>query len=140
MDTDQITQKAKVLVVKTSLDGHWRGVSLVARALRDNGFEVVLGGMLRPSQIAIVARDEDVELIGLNVGGRIDQKFAGSRCTVGGINAGVNIGTVFKALLLRNPDHYEPTVTQRRDRSGTLVECGGGVHRKLTTRLGTRRS
>ena len=48
MDTDQITQKAKVLVVKTSLDGHWRGVSLVARALRDNGFEVVLGGMLRP--------------------------------------------------------------------------------------------
>ena len=69
MDTDQITQKAKVLVVKTSLDGHWRGVSLVARALRDNGFEVVLGGMLRPSQIAIVARDEDVELIGLNVGG-----------------------------------------------------------------------
>ena len=72
VDTNQITQKAKVLVVKTSLDGHWRGVSLVARALRDNGFEVVLGGMLRPSQIAIVARDEDVELIGLNVGGRIE--------------------------------------------------------------------
>jgi len=64
--------RAKVLIAKTSLDGHWRGVSLVARALRDAGFEVILGGMLRPSQIAQVARDEDVDLIGLNVGGRIE--------------------------------------------------------------------
>jgi methylmalonyl-CoA mutase C-terminal domain/subunit len=64
--------RAKVLIAKTSLDGHWRGVSLVARALRDAGFEVILGGMLRPSQIAQVARDEDVDLVGLNVGGRIE--------------------------------------------------------------------
>lgn len=72
MTNDNAQPRAKVLIAKTSLDGHWRGVSLVARALRDGGFEVILGGMLRPSQIAIVARDEDVDLIGLNVGGRIE--------------------------------------------------------------------
>jgi len=72
MSSEPIQNRSKVLVVKTSLDGHWRGVSLVARALRDSGFEVILGGMLRPSQIARVASDEDVDLIGLNIGGRIE--------------------------------------------------------------------
>lgn len=63
---------ARVLIAKTSLDGHWRGTSVVARALRDAGFEVVLGGMLRPSEIARTAMDEDVDLVGLNVGGRVE--------------------------------------------------------------------
>ncbi len=62
----------KILVAKTSLDGHWRGVAVVSRALRDAGFEVVLGGMLRPSEIARIAVDEDVDLVGLNVGGRVE--------------------------------------------------------------------
>jgi methylmalonyl-CoA mutase C-terminal domain/subunit len=64
--------KTKVLIAKTSLDGHWRGVMAVARAFRDAGFDVVLGGMLRATDIAQMAADEDVELIGLNVGGRIE--------------------------------------------------------------------
>ena len=34
----------RVLVAKSSLDGHWRGVAVVARALREAGFEVILGG------------------------------------------------------------------------------------------------
>jgi methylmalonyl-CoA mutase C-terminal domain/subunit len=63
---------ARVLIAKTSLDGHWRGVAVVARGLRDAGFEVVLGGMLRASEIASMAAQEDVDLIGLNVGGRVD--------------------------------------------------------------------
>lgn len=63
---------ARVLIAKTSLDGHWRGTSVVARALRDAGFEVVFGGMLRPSEIARAALDEDVDLVGLNVGGRVE--------------------------------------------------------------------
>ena len=63
---------ARVLIAKTSLDGHWRGTSVVARALRDGGFEVVFGGMLRPSEIARAALDEDVDLVGLNVGGRVE--------------------------------------------------------------------
>ena len=63
---------ARILVAKTSLDGHWRGVSVVARALREAGFEIILGGEMRAGEISRVAGDEDVDLIGLNVGGRIE--------------------------------------------------------------------
>ncbi|MDH3539015.1 MAG: cobalamin-dependent protein [Acidimicrobiia bacterium] len=63
---------ARVLVAKTSLDGHWRGVSVVARALREAGFEVILGGEMRATEISRVAAHEDVDLIGLNVGGRVE--------------------------------------------------------------------
>jgi methylmalonyl-CoA mutase C-terminal domain/subunit len=61
----------RVLIAKTGLDGHWVGVSLVARALRDAGFEVVPLGMATASEIAAVAEQEDVDLVGLNVGGHI---------------------------------------------------------------------
>ena len=63
---------ARVLLAKTSLDGHWRGVMVVARALRDAGFEVVSIGMATADQIAAAARDEDVDLVGLNIGGRVE--------------------------------------------------------------------
>ena len=63
---------AKFLLAKTALDGHWRGLSLVARALRDAGFEVILAGMASDREIAGLAIDEDVDLVGLNIGGRIE--------------------------------------------------------------------
>lgn len=63
---------ARVLIAKTSLDGHWRGVNVVARALRDAGFEVILGGEMLASDIAAMAEQEDLDLIGLNVGGRVE--------------------------------------------------------------------
>jgi methylmalonyl-CoA mutase C-terminal domain/subunit len=63
---------ARVLMAKTSLDGHWRGINVVSRALRDAGFEVILAGMVTAATIARVAADEDVDLIGLNVGGRVE--------------------------------------------------------------------
>lgn len=59
-------------MAKTSLDGHWRGINVVSRALRDGGFEVILAGMVTAETIAQVAADEDVDLIGLNVGGRVE--------------------------------------------------------------------
>ena len=62
----------RVLVAKTSLDGHWRGVYLVSRALRDAGFEVVSLGQATCDHIAAAVVDEDVQLVGLNVGGRIE--------------------------------------------------------------------
>lgn len=61
----------RVVVAKTSLDGHWRGVSVVARALRDVGFEVILLGMVKDREIARAAIDEDADLVGLNIGGRV---------------------------------------------------------------------
>jgi methylmalonyl-CoA mutase C-terminal domain/subunit len=66
------TRRARVLLAKTGLDGHWRGLSVVAHALRDAGFEVVLAGMARPDEIVAAVEQEDVDLVGLNVGGRIE--------------------------------------------------------------------
>jgi len=59
---------ARVLVAKPGLDGHDRGAKLVARALRDAGFEVIYTGIRqRPEQIAIAAVQEDVAVIGLSI-------------------------------------------------------------------------
>jgi len=59
-------------MAKTGLDGHWRGPTIVARALRDAGFEVIMIGMAKTDDIVRSAIDEDVDLVGLNVGGHID--------------------------------------------------------------------
>ena len=66
-----MSDAARILLVKTSLDGHWRGLSVVARALRDAGFHVIMGGMLTGAEIVRAAVDEDVDLVGLNVGGHV---------------------------------------------------------------------
>jgi methylmalonyl-CoA mutase C-terminal domain/subunit len=58
----------RVLVTKVGLDGHDRGVKIVARTLRDAGFEVVYGGLRQtPEMIAATAVDEDVDLVGLSM-------------------------------------------------------------------------
>lgn len=62
----------RILMAKTGLDGHWRGPTIVARALRDAGFEVIMIGMASTQDIVAAAVDEDVDLVGLNVGGHID--------------------------------------------------------------------
>ena len=59
----------KVLIAKTSIDGHWRGVAVVSAALRDAGMEVVYGGQLTANEIAATAIQEDVHVVGLNIGG-----------------------------------------------------------------------
>ena len=61
----------RILMAKTGLDGHWRGPTIVARALRDAGFEVIMIGMAKTDDIVRSAIDEDVDLVGLNVGGHI---------------------------------------------------------------------
>jgi len=62
----------RILLAKTALDGHWRGISVVARALRDGGFQVILGGMITGPEIVRAAVDEDVDIVGLNVGGHVE--------------------------------------------------------------------
>src|SRR5215468_435343 len=58
----------RVLVAKPGLDGHDRGAKLVARTLRDAGFEVIyLGIRQRPEAIASVAVQEDVQVVGLSI-------------------------------------------------------------------------
>lgn len=57
----------RVLVAKPGLDGHDRGAKVVARALRDAGFEVIYTGLRQtPQQIASAAVQEDVDLVGLS--------------------------------------------------------------------------
>lgn len=60
--------RARILLAKPGLDGHDRGVKLIARALRDAGFEVIYTGLRqRPDAIAAAAISEDVDLVGLSV-------------------------------------------------------------------------
>ena len=59
---------ARVLVAKPGLDGHDRGAKVVARALRDAGFEVIYTGIRqRPAEIAAAALQEDVQVVGLSI-------------------------------------------------------------------------
>jgi methylmalonyl-CoA mutase C-terminal domain/subunit len=66
------TTPRRVLLAKTALDGHWLGLWNVAHALRDAGFEVTLAGMARADEIVAAAIQEDVDLVGLHVGGRTE--------------------------------------------------------------------
>ena len=60
--------KVRILVAKPGLDGHDRGVKVVARALRDAGFEVIYTGLHQtPEMIVTAAIQEDVEAIGLSI-------------------------------------------------------------------------
>ena len=60
-------EKIRVLVAKPGLDGHDRGAKVVARALRDNGMEVIYTGIRQtPEMIVEVALQEDVDVIGLS--------------------------------------------------------------------------
>jgi len=58
----------RILIAKPGLDGHDVGAKVVARALRDAGFEVIYTGLKKTAQeIALSACDEDVDVIGLSV-------------------------------------------------------------------------
>ena len=58
----------RVLVAKVGLDGHDRGIKIVARLLRDAGFEVIYTGLFQtPDSVAAAAVDEDVDVVGLSM-------------------------------------------------------------------------
>jgi methylmalonyl-CoA mutase, C-terminal domain len=58
----------RVLVAKVGLDGHDRGIKIVARTLRDAGIEVVYAGLRQtPESIAAIAQQEDVDVVGLSM-------------------------------------------------------------------------
>ncbi len=58
----------RVLVAKVGLDGHDRGVKVVARILRDAGYEVIYTGLFQtPDTVTAAAIDEDVDAVGLSM-------------------------------------------------------------------------
>ena len=61
------TRPIKVLIAKPGLDGHETGAKVIARALRDEGMEVIYLGMRHsPDEIAATAIDEGVDVVGLS--------------------------------------------------------------------------
>jgi methylmalonyl-CoA mutase C-terminal domain/subunit len=61
-------KKLRVLIAKPGLDGHDRGAKVIARALRDAGFEVIYTGLRQtPEMIAEAALQEDVDAVGLSI-------------------------------------------------------------------------
>jgi methylmalonyl-CoA mutase, C-terminal domain len=62
------TRKIRILVAKPGLDGHDRGAKIIARALRDEGFEVIYTGLHQtPEMIVAAAVQEDVDGIGMSI-------------------------------------------------------------------------
>ena len=62
------TNPPRVLLAKLGLDGHDRGVKVIARALRDAGMEVVYLGMrVTADQVAAAAAQEDVDVVGISI-------------------------------------------------------------------------
>src|SRR5512145_2561427 len=61
-------RKVRVIVAKPGLDGHDRGAKIIARALRDGGFEVIYTGLHQtPEMIVAAAIQEDVDAVGLSI-------------------------------------------------------------------------
>jgi methylmalonyl-CoA mutase C-terminal domain/subunit len=102
----------RVLVAKPGLDGHDRGAKLVARALRDAGFEVIYTGIRqKPEMIAAVAVQEDVDVVGLSV--------------LSGAHLGLTQKTI-EALRLNGADHVKVVVggTVPQGDVRTLLDMG----------------
>ena len=61
-------QRVRILIAKPGLDGHDRGAKIIARALRDAGFEIIYTGLHQtPEMIVEAALQEDVDAIGLSI-------------------------------------------------------------------------
>ena len=61
-------QPIRVLMAKVGLDGHDRGVKIVARCLRDAGMDVIYTGLHRtPQEIVLAAVHEDVDILGISI-------------------------------------------------------------------------
>ena len=61
-------RRVRILIAKPGLDGHDRGAKIIARALRDAGFEVIYTGLHQtPEMIAESAAQEDVDAVGLSI-------------------------------------------------------------------------
>jgi methylmalonyl-CoA mutase, C-terminal domain len=65
---DERTTPIRVLIAKPGLDGHDRGAKVLARGLRDEGFEVIYTGLRQtPEMVADAAEQEDVDVVGLSI-------------------------------------------------------------------------
>ena len=65
---ERMLRRYRVVIAKPGLDGHDRGAKVIARALRDAGFEIVYTGLFQtPGQVAEAALQEDADAVGLSL-------------------------------------------------------------------------
>jgi methylmalonyl-CoA mutase cobalamin-binding domain/chain len=65
---NELVTPQRILLAKVGLDGHDRGIKVVARGLRDAGFHVIYSGLWQsPESVAQAAQDEDVDWLGISV-------------------------------------------------------------------------
>ncbi len=115
----------RLLIAKPGLDGHSNGAEQIAVAARDGGFEVIYPGIrLTPPEIAAIARDEDVDIVGISIlsGSHLQLVPAVLRCLkdasvdvpviVGGIVPVSDEPTLYDAGVTRiyTPKNYEISV------------------------------
>ncbi len=68
VDMADMTRPIRIVIAKPGLDGHDRGAKVVARALRDAGFEVIYTGLHQtPAAIVQAAVQEDADVIGISI-------------------------------------------------------------------------
>ena len=68
VEHEQSERTIRCLVAKVGLDGHDRGAHVIARALRDAGFEVIYSGLHRsPDEVVQAAVQEDVDVVGISI-------------------------------------------------------------------------
>jgi len=101
------TTPKRILIAKPGLDGHDRGAKVVARGLRDAGFEVIYTGIRQtPEMIVQAALQEDVDAIGLSIlsGAHLDLFPA----IVEGLqNAGLDNVAIFAGGIIPKQDYQE---------------------------------
>jgi hypothetical protein len=89
----------RVLVAKPGLDGHDRGAKVVARGLRDAGFEVIYTGLHQtPDMVVAAALQEDVDVIGLSI-------LSGAHLPLGPCGSRSNEGGEYKKTYFRRRHH-----------------------------------
>ena len=68
MDVPMTSSPVRIVLAKVGLDGHDRGIKVVARALRDAGFHVIYAGLWQtPEAVVRTAADEDADWLGLSL-------------------------------------------------------------------------
>lgn len=97
----------RVLLAKVGLDGHDRGLRVVARVLRDSGMEVVFAGLRQtPESIAVTAAQEDVDVVGVSMHNGAHLTLAPA--VVGALrDAGLDVPVVLGGIV---PDVDVPTL------------------------------
>lgn len=130
--------RGRVLVAKLGLDGHDRGVKVVARLLRDAGFEVIYTGLRQtPEMVVAAARDEDVDAVGLSM--LSGAHLALAPPVVAGLRAeGLDIPVVVGGIV---PDQDRPALAEAGiaeviGPGATADEVVAAMDRAISTRAG----